>query len=67
MKFIILGLGILVFGVSFLIYLKKENSIMEKDPMGRVAKMKGYVGAVGAILLGLSMIIKGTAVFRLFE
>jgi hypothetical protein len=58
MKIVIIGIGSLIFGIYFLIYLLKDKSIKEKDPMGKIAKIKGYFGAVGAIILGLAMIIK---------
>lgn len=58
MKNIILGSVSLIFGVYFLISLWKEKSIKEKDPMGKMAKIKGYFGAVGAIILGLTMVLR---------
>ena len=57
MKIIILGIGSLIFGIYFFISLLKEKSIKEKDPMGKIAKIRGYFGAIGAIILGLVMII----------
>ncbi|MCP9756698.1 hypothetical protein EGI26_16145 [Lacihabitans sp. CCS-44] len=58
MKTILLGILSLIFGLGFYIYMKKTTSLKESAGLSWVANIRGYWAAIGAILLGISMIYR---------
>lgn len=59
MKDIIIGSTSIVFGFLFLLYLLKKSKLYkDRDPMGRIAKIKGYTGSFLFIVGGIIIIIR---------
>lgn len=59
MKNIILGTCLILFGLLFLVYIRKETkNFKERDPMGKVAHFKGYAAVVLSIFGGIITLIR---------
>jgi hypothetical protein len=58
MKNIILGSISLVFGVCIFLWLWKDSALKSGSGGRWIYALKGYFGAVGAIILGLTMIFR---------
>ena len=58
MKNIILGSISLIFGICICLWLWKDSTLKIGIGGRWIYAFKGYVGAVGAIILGLTMIIR---------
>ena len=59
MKNIVLGILLILFGLCFLANIRKETKqFKDRDPMGKVAHLKGYTAVILSILGGLITIIR---------